>query len=80
MRILLAGNPELVGNMEDYLKDLENEVLGKAEKLEKVGWEIYSASRSCGWRSRAREQGKSGRVSLISACPFSIAIYPLTDQ
>ena len=46
MRILSAGNLELVGNMEDYLKDLEKEVLGKAEKLEKVGWEIYSASRS----------------------------------
>ena len=41
VRILSAGNPDLVRNMEEYLKDLEVEVLGKVEKLEKVGWESY---------------------------------------
>ena len=43
--ILLTGNPDLVRNMEDYLKELEKEVLGKVDKLENVGWESYSASR-----------------------------------
>ena len=46
VRILSAGNPDLVRNMEEYMKDLEKEVLGKVEKLEKVGWKSYSASRS----------------------------------
>lgn len=45
VRILSAGNPDLVRNMEEYLKELEKEVLDKVEKLEKVGWESYSASR-----------------------------------
>ena len=46
VRILSAGNTNLVRSMEEYLKDLEEEVLGKVETLEKVGWESYSASRS----------------------------------
>ncbi|KAH9180078.1 Phosphoribosylaminoimidazole carboxylase [Lactarius sanguifluus] len=41
MRILAAGNPSLVRDMEDYLKGLEKEVLGKVEKLERIGWESY---------------------------------------
>ena len=46
VRILAAGNPRLVRDMDEYLKELEKEVLGKVEKLEKVGWESYSAKRS----------------------------------
>jgi phosphoribosylaminoimidazole carboxylase len=46
MRILAAGNPRLVRDMEEYLKELEKEVLGKVEKLEEVGWESYPVSRS----------------------------------
>ena len=46
VRILAAGNPRLVRDMDEYLKELEKEVLGKVEKLEKVGWESYSANRS----------------------------------
>lgn len=41
VRILAAGNPSLVRDMEDYLKELEGEVLSKVEKLEKIGWESY---------------------------------------
>ena len=46
VRILAAGNPRLVRDMEEYLKELEKEVLGKVERLEQVGWESYSANRS----------------------------------
>jgi len=42
VRILAVGNPSLVRDMEDYLKGLEGEVLGKVEKLEKIGWESYN--------------------------------------
>ena len=45
VRILAAGNPRLVRDMEDYMKDLEKEVLGKVERLEEVGWESYPVSR-----------------------------------
>ncbi|KAI9448398.1 Phosphoribosylaminoimidazole carboxylase [Lactarius indigo] len=41
VRILAAGNPSLVREMEDYLKGLEKEVLGKVERLERIGWESY---------------------------------------
>jgi len=43
VRILGAGNPRLVLDMEEYLKGLEKEVLGKVEKLEEVGWESYDS-------------------------------------
>lgn len=45
VRILAAGIPELVGAMDQYLKNLESEVLGKVEKLEEVGWEAYEVKR-----------------------------------
>jgi phosphoribosylaminoimidazole carboxylase len=32
--------------MEDYLKELEKEVLGKVETLEQVGWESYQVKRT----------------------------------
>ena len=46
VRILAAGNLHLVRDMEDYMKELEKEVLGKVERLEEVGWESYPVSRS----------------------------------
>lgn len=46
VRILSTGMPSLVHAMEEYLKNLENEVLGKVEKLEEVGWEKYQVKRS----------------------------------
>ena len=46
VRILGAGIPHLVRDMEDYLKEQEREVLGKVEKLEQVGWESYQAKRT----------------------------------
>lgn len=46
VRILGAGNPSLVREMENYLKGLEEEVLGKVEKLEEVGWERYEVKRT----------------------------------
>ncbi|KAJ7618519.1 phosphoribosylaminoimidazole carboxylase [Roridomyces roridus] len=42
VRILAAGTLRLVDAMDEYLKDLEGEVLGKVEKLKEVGWEAYS--------------------------------------
>ncbi len=41
VRILSAGIPHLVRDMEDYLGGLETEVMGKVERLENVGWEAY---------------------------------------
>ena len=41
VRILAAGMPRLVSAMDEYLRGLETEVLGKVEKLEEVGWEKY---------------------------------------
>ena len=46
VRILGAGIPRLVRDMEDFLKEQEKEVLGKVEKLELVGWESYQAKRA----------------------------------
>jgi len=46
VRILSAGIPRLITAMEDYMKKMENEVLGKVEKLEEVGWEKYQVKRS----------------------------------
>jgi len=41
VRILSAGIPGLVNAMDEYMKSMENEVLGKVEKLKEVGWEKY---------------------------------------
>ena len=46
VRILAAGNPRLVRDMEGYMKELEKEVLGKVDKLEEVGWESYQVKRT----------------------------------
>ncbi|PBL01636.1 phosphoribosylaminoimidazole carboxylase [Armillaria gallica] len=41
VRILSAGQPHLIHEMDAYLNGLEKEVLGKVERLENVGWEAY---------------------------------------
>jgi len=46
VRILAAGNPRLVRDMEGYMKELEKEVLEKVDKLEEVGWESYQVKRT----------------------------------
>jgi phosphoribosylaminoimidazole carboxylase len=46
VRILSAGLPRLVTAMESYMETMENEVLGKVQKLEEVGWEAYQLKRS----------------------------------
>lgn len=46
VRILSAGIPRLISDMEAYLNGLESEVLTKVEKLEEVGWEKYEVKRS----------------------------------
>ena len=62
VRILSAGNPDLVRNMEEYLKNRQT------GKLEKVGWESHFGES----RPYAREQGKSGQeydeYSYIDLC------------
>ncbi|KAJ7174618.1 Phosphoribosylaminoimidazole carboxylase [Mycena filopes] len=45
VRILAAGMPHLVDAMEEYMKEMEGEVLGKVEKLAEVGWEKYSPAK-----------------------------------
>ncbi|OBZ71826.1 phosphoribosylaminoimidazole carboxylase [Grifola frondosa] len=45
VRILSAGMPRLVTAMDEYLKNLEREVLVKVDKLEELGWEVYEAER-----------------------------------
>ncbi|KAI0747705.1 phosphoribosylaminoimidazole carboxylase [Daedaleopsis nitida] len=46
VRILSAGQPELVTAMDDYLKALEKEVLGKVDKIAEVGWDAYQAAKT----------------------------------
>jgi phosphoribosylaminoimidazole carboxylase len=46
VRILSAGMPKLVTAMDEYLKSLEKEVLGKVEKLKTFGWEKYEVKKS----------------------------------
>ncbi|KAF3452321.1 hypothetical protein FNV43_RR02754 [Rhamnella rubrinervis] len=40
-RILGAGDANLLSRMSQYLEDMKDDVLNKAEKLEKDGWESY---------------------------------------
>lgn len=46
IRILSAGIPRLITAMEQYMKNMENEVLGKVDTLKEVGWEKYQVKRS----------------------------------
>jgi phosphoribosylaminoimidazole carboxylase len=41
VRILAAGNPTLLRDMENYLKEQEKEVLVRVERLEQCGWKSY---------------------------------------
>jgi phosphoribosylcarboxyaminoimidazole (NCAIR) mutase len=41
LRILGSSHPELLEAMEDYLASLNQEVNGKIDKLENVGWREY---------------------------------------
>ncbi|KAL1939639.1 hypothetical protein VTO73DRAFT_9672 [Trametes versicolor] len=45
VRILAAGQPNLVTAMDDYLKALEKEVLGKVDKISEIGWDAYEAAK-----------------------------------
>ncbi|KAF9475819.1 phosphoribosylaminoimidazole carboxylase [Pholiota conissans] len=46
VRILSGGIPSLIGAMDRYMKSMEEEVLGKVEKLKEVGWENYQVKRT----------------------------------
>jgi len=46
VRILSAGIPHLIDSMDHYMKTMENEVLGKVEKLKEIGWENYQVKRT----------------------------------
>lgn len=46
VRILSAGIPRLIDSMDHYMRTMEDEVLGKVEKLKEVGWENYQVNRS----------------------------------
>ncbi|KAI7852737.1 phosphoribosylaminoimidazole carboxylase [Circinella umbellata] len=41
IRMLGAFIPDILEKMDDYMKKMENEVLGKVERLGSVGWEEY---------------------------------------
>ncbi|KAK2459370.1 hypothetical protein APHAL10511_008614 [Amanita phalloides] len=41
VRILSAGIPRLVDEMQSYMDKMEKEVMAKAERLEEIGWEEY---------------------------------------
>ncbi|TFY50392.1 hypothetical protein EVJ58_g11068 [Rhodofomes roseus] len=41
VRILATGTPEILHKMDGYLKDQADEVIGKVQKLEEIGWEKY---------------------------------------
>jgi phosphoribosylaminoimidazole carboxylase len=40
-RILGTSDPVIFARLEKYMKDMADEVVGKAEKLESVGFEKY---------------------------------------
>lgn len=46
VRMLSVGSPSLLIAMEDYMKTMEEEVLGKVDDLVEVGWEKYVVKRS----------------------------------
>ena len=41
VRILSAGIPRLVDEMQEYMNRMEKEVMEKVERLEEIGWEEY---------------------------------------
>ncbi|KAG5339445.1 hypothetical protein C0989_004181 [Termitomyces sp. Mn162] len=46
VRILATGMPVLITAMDEYLENLQKEVMGKVHKLEEVGWEKYEVKRT----------------------------------
>ena len=45
VRVLYTGQSHLVSAMDDYLKALEKEVLGKVDRIVEVGWNTYQAEK-----------------------------------
>lgn len=45
VRLLGVAMPELVQAMENYMKGMENEVMGKVGTMERVGWEDYQVQK-----------------------------------
>ena len=45
VRILSAGQPQLVVAMDNYLKALEKEVLGKVDKIAEIGRDAYEEAK-----------------------------------
>lgn len=45
VRILAASDSPLLRKMEEYLESLKDEVMGKIDKLEEVGWRAYEVKR-----------------------------------
>ena len=45
VRILSAGIPRLIEDMEFFLREQEREVLGKVSKLQELGWDDYEKQR-----------------------------------
>jgi phosphoribosylaminoimidazole carboxylase len=45
IRIIASSDPKLLKRVEEYAESLEEEVLGKVEKLEEMGWEAYASER-----------------------------------
>ena len=43
-KILAASDPELLSRLKAYSEKMKNEVVGKAEKLDKTGYKEYLAS------------------------------------
>lgn len=42
-KILATSDPELLQKLKDYSEEMKNEVVGKAEKLEQIGYKEYVA-------------------------------------
>lgn len=42
-KILAASDPELLQKLKDYLEEMKNEVVSKAEKLDEIGYKEYVA-------------------------------------
>jgi phosphoribosylaminoimidazole carboxylase len=40
-RILGASNSRIQAAMDEYLQNMEKEVMGKVERLDSVGWKAY---------------------------------------
>jgi phosphoribosylaminoimidazole carboxylase len=41
VRILGASDTRIQAAMDEYMRNMEKEVMGKVDKLKKVGWKAY---------------------------------------